>query len=137
MIGRPSIYSPDLADRLCELIASGMSLRKACEIDGIPSTTTVMKWLREREDFAAQYARAREVQAEHYAEDIVEIADTEPDAARARVRVDARKWTAAKLLPKKYGDRVNLDHSGSIQTLTDEQIAARFAELQARVAGNG
>jgi hypothetical protein len=39
---------------------------------------------------------------------IVEIADTEPDAATARTRIDARKWVASKLLPKVYGDQVNV-----------------------------
>ena len=54
--------------------------------------------------------RAREKQADFYADEIITIADTEPDAAIARVRIDARKWTASKLRPKVYGDRVK--HSG-------------------------
>ncbi len=57
-----------------------------------------------------RYARAREEQADFYADEIITIADTEPDAAIARVRIDARKWTASKLRPKVYGDRVQ--HGG-------------------------
>jgi hypothetical protein len=49
---------------------------------------------------AAQYARAREEQAETLVGEIIEIADLEPDTNRARVRIDARKWYASKVLPK-------------------------------------
>ena len=90
----------------------GKSLRAISAIDGMPSTTAIIKWLNQHEEFAAQYARAKEAQADYYADEIVEIADTEEDAAKARVRVDARKWVASKLRPKKYGDRQQLEHSG-------------------------
>jgi hypothetical protein len=59
-----------------------------------------------------QYARAREAQAEHFADELIEIVDTERDAAIARVRMDARKWAAGKLAPKKYGDKVAVDGDG-------------------------
>ena len=61
---------------------------------------------------AERYARARERQAERRAAEIVEIADTEPDAAVARNRIEARKWTAAKLLPKRYGDKTTTEITG-------------------------
>ena len=62
------------------------------------------------------FARAREQRAETFADQIVEIADTEEDAAKARVRVDARKFVASKLLPRTYGDKqeVNINQSVSI-----------------------
>ena len=55
--------------------------------------------------FASQYARARERQAEVRAEENVDISDNDPHPVRARIRVDARKWVASKLLRKVYGDR--------------------------------
>ncbi|MBU2052465.1 hypothetical protein KKH13_04650, partial [Patescibacteria group bacterium] len=58
--------------------------------------------------FFKRYARARDEQADTLADEITYIADTEPDANKARVRVDARKWVAAKLKPKKYGDHQSL-----------------------------
>ncbi len=103
-----------IMDEICDRIAEGQSLRFICESNHLPTTTTIKRWLRENEDFRAQYARAREEQANHYADVIVEISDTEKDAALARVRVDARKWVASKLLPKVYGDRQQLEMSGSI-----------------------
>ena len=56
--------------------------------------------------------RARAVQADHYADEIIEIVDTETDPVRARVRMDGRKWVASKLAPRKYGDRI--DHGGQL-----------------------
>lgn len=94
----------------------------------MPAKSTVFKWLAGNKGFADQYARAREVQAETMAEDILSIADdgsndtykddeghprTDQDViARSRLRVDARKWLASKLLPKKYGDKVELGGPG-------------------------
>lgn len=78
----------------------------------MPSITTVMKWLAENEKFAEQYARARLAQQDTYADEITFIADTEPDPKRARVRIDARKWHASKLAPKKYGDKITQELTG-------------------------
>lgn len=102
----------------------------------MPAESTVRYWhINDFEGFAAQYARAREAQAEHWAQEIVDIADTEKDAAIARNRIDARKWTASKLLPKRYGERVELEHSGSIKTISDEELDKRLAELTRRLQG--
>ena len=103
-----------IMQEVCERIASGQSLRHICESDHMADVSTVKRWLRENEEFRAQYTQAREDQADHYADVIVEIADTEPDAATARTRIDARKWVASKLLPKKYGDRQEIELSAQL-----------------------
>ena len=120
-------YNQKIADAICELIADGMSLRQICLQDNMPSRATVFKWLNDIAGFSDQYARAREEQAETLADEIVSIADdglndtyhddegntrTNQDViARSRLRVDARKWVASKLKPKKYGD--SIVHSGT------------------------
>lgn len=89
----------------------------------MPHRATVMRWLESNEAFREQYARAREAQADHFVDEIIEIADspnatTNPqtgevearDPQRDRLRVDARKWVASRLAPKKYGDRIT--HAG-------------------------
>lgn len=79
----------------------------------MPCAEAVREWLGIDANFAAQYARAREEQADHYADEIVEIADDpklEPNDKR--VRVDARKWVASKLKPKKYGEKVTQELTG-------------------------
>lgn len=107
--GRPSIYTQELADEICRLLSSGLSLRKISLIEGMPEPMTVRRWTRENEEFCAQYAHAREEQAEAYAEMLLDEAYNAQDAQLGRLRVDALKWTASKLLPKKFGDRIEHD----------------------------
>lgn len=107
-IGRPTLYSPDIAEGLLNWLADGKSLRKYCDQPGTPNKATVLRWLASNRDFSDQYARAREAGADSHLDDIVDIADTDPDPKRARVRIDARKWVASKLAPRKYGDRLDL-----------------------------
>lgn len=126
--GRPSIYSNQLAATICTRIANGESLRSICRDEGMPDMSSVFLWLAEKPDFSQQYARAREEQAETHADAIVAIADETPEIEEVRDRegnvvdlkmhsayvqwqknrIDARKWVASKLKPKKYGDRVQL-----------------------------
>lgn len=113
-MGRPTQYTPELAAAICERLSQGDSLVKICRDETMPRRERVHEWIRENGDFAERYARAREDQADHFADEIVAIADEEPDSNRARVRVDARKWVAAKLKPKRYGERTTLEHEGQI-----------------------
>lgn len=143
--GRPSDYTAEIADEICTRLANGESLRAICNSerdDFMPHIGTVLRWVSQNNEFREQYAKAREIQAETHADDIVSIADgpTEADdsvkTARDRLRVDARKWVASKLLPKKYGDKVTQEHTGpdggAIKTeaklnltgLTDDQLRA-------------
>jgi hypothetical protein len=142
-------FSPEIATEICDRIARGESLRKICGAerdDFTPSQRTVFKWLAENDAFAQQYARARERQADHYVDEIVEIADApnatvgpdgEPilrDPQRDRLRVDARKWVAAKLAPKKYGERVAHTGAdgGAIQVEARRALDARNLDPEKR-----
>lgn len=115
--GRPSKYTPQLAQRICTEIAQGKSLVAVLKAEGMPDYSTVTRWLDhpQHEAFRKMYARAREDQADYLADELVEIADTAKDrdsAAAAKVRTDTRKWVAAKLKPRKYGERVTQEHTG-------------------------
>lgn len=127
-MGRPSLYTVQLGDQICERLGDGESLLKICKQDDMPSKTTVFKWIKTDADFADNYARAREAQAEGFAEEIVAIADT-GDILRIKTQVDARKWVASKILAKKYGDRLDLNMTGglNITNLTDEELTAKLA----------
>ena len=74
------------------------------------------KWIFERQAFADMYTRAREMQADTLADEIVHIGmtTTAKTAHRDRIRMDAFKWAAAKLAPKKYGDKHQVEHAGKI-----------------------
>lgn len=144
-MGRPSSFTQEKADLICEKLASGQSLRSICEGDEFPSKITVLRWLRENEAFRAQYTRAREDQAETIFDEMLEIADdgefdyetkTRDDGSeyeavnhdhiqRAKLRIEARKWVLGKMAPKKYGDRIDLNHGGQ----KDNPIMALIAEV--------
>lgn len=157
-MSRPSIFSAELGLQICERIADGESLRAVCSDEAMPGRTTVLRWLAENDAFRGQYAQAREVQADLLAEEIIEIADTpllgvttktskdgiettEGDMiAHRRLQVDARKWFASKVAPKKYGDRVQTEISGKdggpIETkeVSDLDAARRIAFMLERAA---
>lgn len=108
-MARPSDYSQELADEICEAIATGGALYRLCDqFDNWPSERTVYRWLEDSDQFRQNYARARERQADRRNDEIVHIADEATDAALARLQVDARKWQASKLAPKKYGDKTTI-----------------------------
>ena len=150
--GRPSDYSPELADRICSRLAAGESLRTVCKSDDMPSAVTVYSWLRKHQEFLKQYTRAKEDAADAFAEEMLDIADEASNdwmevhdkdnpgyrfngehVNRSRLRVDTRKWIAAKLKPKKYGEKVQTELSGKdggpIETvdLTEVELARRIA----------
>lgn len=109
-MGRPSDFTQEMADTICERLAAGESLRKMClEDDNLPNERTVYRWLGSHEDFCQKYARARERQAEPHLEDILEIADADDIKPEdKRVRIDARKWAMSKLAARRYGDKTIL-----------------------------
>jgi len=109
--GRSSLYTDELAVEICERLAAGESLNAICKDSGMPSEAAVRLWvIDDREGFAARYERARDTQVDHFVDEIVAIADGEPDPQIARVRIDARKWVAGKQRPKKYGEKIELEH---------------------------
>ncbi len=121
-IGRPSSYNQEVVDQICEGLASGKSLHRLCQEEGMPSQPTVHRWLREHEEFRLQYAQAREVQRNMILEEIFEIADDASrdfktvvkdglevrvfdyeNLQRTKLWIDVRKWKLARMSPKKYG----------------------------------
>lgn len=118
--GRKSEYDPVLAAEICTRISCGESLRQICMDPRMPVQSTVYLWLLQNKQFSENYARARDEQADTLADEIQAIADEPPaeivdDKGVSRTdsgwvtwqknRIDARKWIASKLKPKKYGDR--------------------------------
>jgi hypothetical protein len=114
MTGRPSKYTPELGEKIANLLAEGKSLRRICDSNpDLPDRTTLLRWACDpKHPFYDQYARGRDMQADTLADDIIDIADeatTKDEAQIARVRVDSRKWIASKLKPKRYGDKLALE----------------------------
>lgn len=124
--GRPITFNETAAKAICERLADGESLRGICGDAGMPKESTVRGWVVDDvAGFAARYTRARDIGYERLAEEIIAIADTPKIGIKTktnekgetetqegdmiehrRLQVDARKWMLAKMLPKRYGDKV-------------------------------
>lgn len=121
---------------ICERIADGESLRSICDGKDMPNKATIFLWLSQDAVFSDQYARAREAQADAVFDDILSIADdgrndwmerknkgdenigwvvNKEAINRSALRIEARKWMAGKLRPKKYGDKLDVEHSGQVE----------------------
>lgn len=115
-VGRPSTYNEDIADRICEQMAAGWSLVKICQQEGFPSTTAVFNWQMKNPEFREKYDEAQRKRTEFLSEQLWDIADeTTGDVQRDKLRVDTRKWVLARMNPKRWGDRVETNHTGSVE----------------------
>ena len=153
-MGRPGLYTPELGDEICRRLAEGESLNSICKTEGFPAESTVRSWIVDvKHPLTASYTRARELGYLKMADELLDIADDSTNdymdrvgkdgevtrvldqeaMARSRLRLDTRKWMLSKMLPKVYGERLEL--AGKVQTgpatLSDaelEMIAARAKE---------
>jgi len=131
--GRPSSYTVEIADEICERIAIGESVRQICLLEHMPDEATFYRWLLKYDDLREKYARAKEAQADRFNEELTEIADdgrndwverenqrtgstfialNEEAIARAKLRIETRKWLMGKHKPKKYGDKITSEITG-------------------------
>ncbi len=135
-------FDQQKADEICIALEDGLSLRKAAESVG-ESARTILNWTRSNPEFSTQYARSREIGYLQLADTILNISDEyevevkhdgedvrldlSPTAiARNRLRVDTRKWMLSKMLPKIYGDKLELsgDKENPLQTVTRIELVA-------------
>lgn len=152
--GRPSVYTLELAREFCARIASGRYLHRVAEDEDMPSDTTLYRWLDDNLEFRGMYVRAREIRAERDAEYIREIADDGRNdwmekrneegecigwqlngehVQRSKLRVDARKWLASKE-SSKYGDRMELEHTGSGGGPIEHKVTRDMSPEEAQAA---
>lgn len=145
---------------LCDVVVGGGHLADFAKARGFPYTT-MLDWINADPSRSEMYARAREDRSDKLADEIVAISDeaefnvtidpqtgetgeVKLDAAavaRNRLRVDARKWVAAKLKPRVYGDKVQVDANVNLRESSDEELAKRLAkfgiDVTAKPAGEG
>ena len=138
-MGRPSLYTDELAERICERLAGDESMRAICSDSDMPDRKTVARWCEASPEFAAKCARARVDQADFIFDDISQIErqtlSGEVDAAAARCVIASKQWRASKLASKKYGDALKLsgDADNPVIGMTEAQVDARLAVLQAKL----
>lgn len=129
-MGRQSTYTQAKADEICARLSTGEPLAQICRDEHMPETRTVYDWRREHPDFDTAIARAREDGYDEIAADCLTIADsgindtymtddgerTNTDViARSKLRVETRLKLLAKWDPKRYGDKIQTEHSGAVQ----------------------
>jgi hypothetical protein len=127
-MARPSEYSPEVVDAICDRMVNGQGLLKICADDEMPARVTVYRWLASNPEFRKRFVEAREALMDFYAEQILTIAFDESGdvildqgkdgktsavanhakVQRDRLKVDTLKWTASRLFPKRYGDKMEL-----------------------------
>jgi hypothetical protein len=140
--GRPTKYTKELAQNICNRLAMGESLRRICRDDDFPAESTVRQWaLDDYNGFYAQYARSRDIGLDAMADEALDIADDglndfrlkdgappifdSEHVQRSRLRVDTRKWYLSKLAPKRYGDKIEFE--------TGQNAGDLFAALSDRL----
>lgn len=133
-MARPSSFTQKTADSICERLASGLSLREICRNKAMPNKATVFRWLAQNSEFSDQYTRAREAQADLYVDEMVAIADqpklgtkrkrtsdgkveeiTFDMTDHRRLQIETRKWVAARMRPKKYGDKLDVEQKTTVE----------------------
>ena len=125
MLGRPTLYSQELADTICERVALGESVRAIARDEVMPAMSSIFKWLAENKSFSEQYAHAKEESSDALNEELMELGDeairlsqeVDPKASGAvvqavKLKADNHKWMMSKMKPKKYGDKVDLTTNG-------------------------
>lgn len=145
-MARPTLYTEELAQKICLLVSEGLGFRAICETDEMPDKSTIMRWLAKHDEFCDQYEKAKSRCAHLMAEDIIDIADNiegqpvivdgvpltqdgeivkvidNTSVNHARLKVDTRKFLMAKLMPKKYGDKVQQELSGGLKFEKVERV---------------
>ncbi|CAB4134992.1 hypothetical protein UFOVP275_46 [uncultured Caudovirales phage] len=142
--GRPTTVDFDLCSKIFDrMTVDGESLRAICRDDDFPAIGTFLRWVSAHSHLREQYDMAMQLRAEKHVEEIIEIADDAVNdwmeingkddvgykvngehVQRSRLRIDARKWAASKLLPR-YADKVDLNHGGQ----TENPLSVLFSQI--------
>jgi len=146
--GRPSDYSPDVAAELLSRLVE-RSLRKVCADEDMPSASTFFRWLGANPEFREQYDACARARADAMFEEMFEIADdgrgdvtvTEDgreivnweNIQRSKLRVDTRKWALAKMMPRKYGERLETAPPQNQVLSAAQQIKRALDDIEATV----
>ena len=125
--GRPSLYTPELIDTICERLSKGEPLAVICREEGMPEDRTIRRWCEDREDVKSAIAQARETGEDVIAAQVLEIIDSPPervatmhgdqidsgDVSNRRMRAEYRLKLLAKWNPKRWGEKVDVTSNGN------------------------
>ena len=134
--GRPSKFTPQIADEICARLAKGESLTAICQAAHMPTRDAVLKWQYGNDDFYVRCTRAREDGQEAHIDKCQDIESDvlngviPPDAAR--VVISSIQWRASKLKQRVYGDKTQIDANVTMSwaSIVEEVAAKRLAEAK-------
>jgi len=122
---------------ILERIALGEPAGKICAEPGMPSNETFWAKLNSDDAYSKRYARAKTSAMELMADEIIKIADESTDCesnagvSAAKLRVDTRRWIMAKLAPKRFGEKLEIDQTTTLQNLSEAEIYERLQQFAA------
>ncbi len=120
----------EVFEYIIDRMANGEALTKICLNPDFPSYSVFVKWVYDNPEWFEKYSRARQLQADYYADDTVRIADDVQDTKRARNMMDARRWHASKMAPRKYGERIMQDLNANITTTSKLDLRNMSEEVR-------
>lgn len=114
-IGRPSKFTQEIADAICDEMINGRDLLDICNDDDMPGRASVYRWLKENPSFEAQYARAREALADYELAHLKKLAEScnESNVNSTRVKLNHYQWRLMKIAPRTYGDKTRTEVTGA------------------------
>lgn len=145
-MGRPTLRTPEVVATILEGLSNGQTLVSLCSCEGMPSPSTFRSWAREDAQLSADFARARDDGFDAIADSILEIVDdgrndfmegqdgqpayNAEHVQRSKLRAETRLKLLAKWDPRRYGERVAVDHG------VQDNLAQRLREARERAKGD-
>jgi hypothetical protein len=138
-------WSDELVKDICDHLSTGKSIIDVGNLPGYPSSDSIYRQMHRDPVFASAIACAREAGQDHEADECVRMADqaTAENWQIVKLRIWARQWRAAKLAPKKFGEKIDINHSGEVvnrhdlSALNDDEIGTLEALVRASAAASG
>lgn len=136
-VGRPSVYSEEVANKICVRLADGESLRSICRDESMPAISSVLLWIVDgkHDEFSEQYAKAREAQAHNHVDQMLDmrdgLLDGTIDPAAARVVADIIKWSSERMSRKSFSAKPSAeDHDETPPTPVNITVTVQDASKQ-------
>jgi hypothetical protein len=134
--GRPAFeYTEEIGEEICQRIAAGETIVEICGSEGMPCWETLRRWLFKYPEFTAQYTRAREFYSEYRNDQFryegkINPPTTPEGVANRRIDLDHMKWELSKHAPKKFGDKIAMEHDVQHKFIPLDELADKVRKIQ-------
>jgi hypothetical protein len=141
--GRQPMYNAEISAEICDRLAHGESLLSICRTEGFPTFVAVWYWRQKYPEFQEAYAAAREMQAEHFVDEIMDLSDDPRNEdgdhlAWSKERIRSRQWMAARVLKSEFGGAslVVVNNNQNNVTITSTDPVAVSQEYRKIIDGD-